>query len=92
MEVPQHSSSPSGTQGVQCPTLQLQTVPKTEEKNYLQGQDGAVKGPGAPPSRIAPTNALLVTGFVRPFRVPDAKALFQQHGDISFSALAGVTC
>lgn len=47
----------------------------------MQGSEEVVKGPGAPPSRVTPTSALLVTGFVRPFRVPDAKALFQRHGE-----------
>ena len=39
------------------------------------------KGSGAPPSRTKASCALLVTGFVRPFRVPAAQDLFKQHGE-----------
>ena len=53
----------------------------SKASSVVQGDEAVVKGPGAPPSKITPSSALLVTGFVRPFRLPDAKGLFERHGN-----------
>lgn len=52
-----------------------------------QGEESA-RGPGAPPSRIQATTSLLIAGFVRPFTVKAAQALFETHG----TSLADLTC
>lgn len=51
----------------------------TSSELMLQGEETA-RGPGAPPSRVQATTALLVAGFVRPFTVKAAQALFEAHG------------
>lgn len=54
------------------------------------GESVLPKGSGAPPSRIKASCALMVTGFVRPFRVPAAKELFTQHGEVKTFWMSGV--
>jgi hypothetical protein len=55
-----------------------------------QGSDVVPKGSGAPPSRIKTSCALVVSGFVRPFRVPAAHDLFKQHGELTLRQRGGV--
>ena len=47
--------------------------------------DGALAGPGAPPTRTKATRALLITGFVRPFTVVAAQNLFKTYGEHSMA-------
>lgn len=53
--------------------LRVAFPPQNSEEKRLGGT-------GAPPTRMKPTRALLVTGFVRPFTVGAAQNLFKTYG------------